>query len=131
MKGLNSVYEIQETRKSIFLRFISTIYTLIFAVMLIITIILFIFGNRLYVWIVIRFPVMQNLALLIISLRTIVGLIVLLIFFLIIYIAIPNKQRYQRSFREHWFVRQDGWAFPTPFPIILTIIPTMPPCTEA
>jgi membrane protein len=92
MKGLNSVYEIQETRKSIFLRFISTIYTLIFAVMLIITIILFIFGNRLYVWIVIRFPVMQNLALLIISLRTIVGLIVLLIFFLIIYIAIPNRK---------------------------------------
>ncbi|TAH67998.1 MAG: YihY/virulence factor BrkB family protein [Anaerolineaceae bacterium] len=92
MKGLNSVYEIQETRKTIFLRIISTIYTLIFAIMLIASIILFVFGNKLYLWIEMRFPVLQNLALLIISLRTIVGLITLLIFFLVIYIAVPNRK---------------------------------------
>lgn len=92
MKGLNSVYEIQETRKSIILRIISTIYTLVFAIMLIASIILFVFGNKLYLWIEMRFPVLQDLALLIISLRTIVGLITLLIFFLAIYIAIPNRK---------------------------------------
>lgn len=92
MKGLNSVYEIQETRRSIFLRIISTIYTLVFAIMLIASIILFIFGNKLYLWIEMRIPVLQDLALLIISLRTIVGLITLLIFFLLIYIAIPNRK---------------------------------------
>lgn len=99
MKGLNSVYEIKETRKAILLRIASTIYTLIFALMIIITIILFVFGNKLYLWIVMRFPVLQDLALLIISLRTIVGLIILLIFFLIIYIAIPNRRtRISREF---------------------------------
>ena len=92
MKGLNSVYEIQETRKSIILRIISTLYTLVFAIMIIGTIILFIFGNKLYLWIEMRFPVLQDLALLIISLRTIVGLVILLIFFLLIYIAIPNRR---------------------------------------
>ena len=60
--------------------------------MLIITMILFVFGNKLYLWIVTRFPVMQKLALLVISLRTIVGMIVLLLFFLFIYVAIPNRK---------------------------------------
>jgi membrane protein len=92
MKGLNSVYEIKETRKSIILRIISTVYTLVFAIMIIATIILFIFGNKLYLWIEMRFPVLQNLALLIISLRTIVGLVILLVFFLLIYVAIPNRR---------------------------------------
>ncbi|NLY48648.1 MAG: YihY/virulence factor BrkB family protein [Clostridiales bacterium] len=92
MNGLNFVYDIPETRKSILKRLISTLYTLIFAVILIITMILFVFGNKLYLWIVTRFPVMQKLALLVISLRTIVGMIVLLLFFLFIYVAIPNRK---------------------------------------
>ncbi len=92
MKGLNSVYEIKETRHSIFLRITSTIYTLIFAIMLVASIVLFVFGNKLYLWTTERFPVLQDLALVIISLRTIVGLITLLAFFLVIYMAIPNRK---------------------------------------
>ncbi len=109
MKGLNSVYGIQETRKSILLRIISTIYTLIFAIMLIATIILFIFGNKLYIWIEMRFPVLQDLALLIISLRTIVGLIILLVFFLVIYIAIPNRKTKLSNELPGALVCSAGW----------------------
>lgn len=92
MKGLNYIYEIKETRSGIFLRIISTLYTLVFAVMIIITMILFVFGNSLYLWVEQRLPVFMDMALLIISLRTIVGLIILLIFFLLIYIVIPNRK---------------------------------------
>jgi membrane protein len=92
MKGMNSVYEINETRKSIFLRLLSTIYTLIFAILLIASMVLLVFGNRLYIWIEQKFPVLKDLALLIISLRTIVGLIILLVFFLFIYVVIPNRK---------------------------------------
>lgn len=92
LKGLNSVYEINETRNSILLRFLSAIYTLVFAVMLIATMILFVFGNRLFLWIEQKIPGLMHMALLIISLRTIVGLVTLLIFFLIIYILIPNRK---------------------------------------
>lgn len=109
MKGLNSVYEIKETRKSIFLRFISTVYTLIFAIMLVATIILFVFGNKLYLWIEMRFPVLQDLALLIISLRTIVGLITLLIFFLIIYTVVPNRKAKISQELPGAFVCAAGW----------------------
>ncbi|MBE5968421.1 MAG: YihY/virulence factor BrkB family protein [Lachnospiraceae bacterium] len=92
MKGLNRVYEIKETRNYIFLRATSALYTLIFAIMVIITMILFVFGNRLYLWIERQFPVLMDMALVIISLRTIVGLITLVVFFLLIYIVIPNRK---------------------------------------
>lgn len=109
MKGLNSVYEIQETRHSIFLRIISTIYTLIFAIMLITSIILFVFGNKLYLWITGRFPVMHDLALVIISLRTIVGLLMLFIFFLVIYIVIPNRKTKMSKEIPGAMVCAGGW----------------------
>jgi membrane protein len=92
MKGLNSVNEIKETRHYFFLRAISALYTLAFAVMLIATMILFVFGNRLYLWIEQKLPVLMDTALIIISLRTIVGLIILIVFFLFIYTAIPNRK---------------------------------------
>lgn len=91
-KGLNSVYEIKETRNGIFLRAVSALYTLIFAIMLIATMVLFVFGNRLYLWIELRFPLFKKMALLIISLRTILGLVILLVFFLLIYVVIPNRK---------------------------------------
>ena len=92
MKGLNAVFEIKETRKYLYLRGMSALYTLVFAFMLIATIVLFIFGNRLYFWIEQRFPVLTNMALLIISLRTIVGLVTLVAFFIAIYNVIPNRK---------------------------------------
>ncbi len=92
MKGLNAVYEIKETRKYFYLRVTSTIYTLIFAIMLIASMVLFVFGNRLYLWIEQSIPSFRGMALLIISLRTIVGLITLLVFFLAIYVLIPNRK---------------------------------------
>ncbi len=92
MKGLNTVYGIKETRNYFFLRITSTIYTLIFAIMLIASMVLFVFGNRLYLWIQLKIPGFQGMALLIISLRTFVGLITLLVFFLVIYVVIPNRK---------------------------------------
>jgi membrane protein len=56
MKGLNAVYEINETRQYFLLRAISAFYTLMFAIMLIATMILFVFGNRLYLWIEQKIP---------------------------------------------------------------------------
>ena len=92
MKGLNTIYDINETRNYVLLRITAAIYTLIFAIMLIASMVLFVFGNRLYIWIQNKIPGFQCMALLIISLRTIVGLIILLVFFLIIYVVIPNRK---------------------------------------
>lgn len=109
MRGLNSVYGIKETRNSLMLRAISTFYTLIFAFMLIVTMILFVFGNRLYLWIEQRFPLLRDLALVIISLRTIIGLFILLIFFLIVYVVIPNRKSRMMNELPGAMVCAAGW----------------------
>lgn len=92
MKGLNSVYGIGETRNYFKLRFISIVYTLIFAGMLIISLGFLVFGNRIYLWISDRFQVLNELALLVISLRTVVGFCVLILFFMALYLFIPNRK---------------------------------------
>lgn len=92
MKGLNNVFAINETRSYLYLRVISAFYTLIFAIMVIVTMILFVFGNRLYIWIEKKFPILADMALLIISVRTLIGLVTLVIFFLLIFLFIPNRK---------------------------------------
>lgn len=109
MKGLNSVYEIKETRHYLLLRAMSALYTLIFAIMVITTMILFVFGNRLYYWIEQKFPVLMDTALVIISLRTIIGLFTLLLFFLIIYTVIPNRKCKKMSQFPGALVSAGGW----------------------
>lgn len=92
MKGLNAVYDIDETRHYLQLRIISAFYTLAFAVTIILTMFLFVFGNRLYVWIKQKLPSYMDTALVIISLRTVVGFLILIFFFLVIYVVIPNRK---------------------------------------
>jgi len=88
IRGMNGVYANTETRNYIVIRIKSAIYTILFALMIILFLVIFVFGNQLYLWIVRRFPVFKEFALVIISLRTIVGLCLLIAFFLFIFMAI-------------------------------------------
>lgn len=92
IRGLNNIYGIKETRNYFRLRFLAIFYTLVFALMLICTMFFLIFGNSLLLWIQNRLPSLVDLALLIISIRTIVVLLVLLVFFVTIYLFIPNRK---------------------------------------
>lgn len=98
VKGLNAVYGIRESRNNFKLRLISAFYTLVFTIILIVTIFILVFGNQLYDWIIQKIPVLTHLALVIISIRTIAGLLILTCFFLMVYIAIPNRTT--RLYRE-------------------------------
>lgn len=92
VRGLNSVYGIEETRNYFRLRFISSLYTLVFTILLVVTLIFLVFGNRLYSWIETQIPSLQGVALLVISLRAIVALTLLTIFFLLMFVVIPNRK---------------------------------------
>lgn len=109
MKGLNSVFEIKETRRYFLLRAISAIYTLIFAIMIIATMILFVFGNRLYFWIEQKIPVLRDTAFIIISLRTLLGMVVLIVFFLMIYSFVPNRSSKLMNELPGAMVTAVGW----------------------
>ena len=93
VRGLNSVYGIKETRGSFHLRFISSLYTIGFALFLIISLALLVFGNQILLYVQRRqIPILTEIAILIINIRTVVLLLALTIFFLMIYLLLPNRK---------------------------------------
>ena len=109
VKGLNSVYGIRETRNFIRVRIISSFYTLVFALMMMITLVILVFGNQLFIWIENKFPILRELALVIISIRTIAGLCILTLFFLLMYVAIPNRKTKLYKELPGALVSSTGW----------------------
>lgn len=91
IRGLNLVYDIRETRNYIRLRFIATIYTLIFALLILVTLVVLVFGNRLYLEITAFNPFLKSLLMPIVNMRTFLGFLILFLFFLLLYLFIPDR----------------------------------------
>ncbi|NMB44731.1 MAG: YihY/virulence factor BrkB family protein [Clostridiales bacterium] len=92
VRGFNSVSGTKETRNYFVLRILSAIYTLAFALIIIVTLILLVFGNRLYLWIESVFPIIRQTALIVMSIRAVVGFATLIIFFLLLFVLVPNRK---------------------------------------
>lgn len=96
IRGFNSVYGIYETRNYFYLRLISSFYTIIFAVSVVGSLILLVFGNRLMTALTRFLPAfLPELSLkpsILISFRVLIALVVLFFFFLAIYIFVPNRK---------------------------------------
>lgn len=92
LRGINAVYGIEETRNYFHLRFLAAIYTLIFAIMLVISLLLLVFGNSIAVWLTHVFPLLRGLVVIVISVRVIALLSVLLLFFLALFLFVPNRK---------------------------------------
>lgn len=90
--GLNSVNEVNESRNYIILRIISTFYTLLFAIMIVFTLALLVFGNKIYSLIISYFPMLGNIAAFVISIRAISVLLMLTVFFMLFYKVLPAKR---------------------------------------
>lgn len=90
--GLNSVYSIQENRNYFILRFHALIYTLIFAIMLLATLLLLGFGNSITYMLNNAFPALKDATLLVLSLRTSSIMCILVLFFLYLYVVFPNRR---------------------------------------
>lgn len=98
LKGLNAVYRHKETRNYFLLRGISAFYTLVFAILLILMLVLLVFGNQLYNFIMIELPIFRNLAMMVLNLRSLFTMAVLTLFFLMVYLILPNRK--SNIFRE-------------------------------
>jgi membrane protein len=90
--GLNSVYEIPETRGYITLRLWAVFYTLLFALLIIATLVLLVFGNQLFLRITHLFPMLTYILLPVIGLRSAVSFLVMVVFFTGMYRLIPNHK---------------------------------------
>lgn len=92
INGLNAVYGYEENRNYFVLRLFASIHTIFFTLMLLASLALFAFGNRIMLTITEYIPKFEDLALLIMSLRASASLCILILFFLFFYMLIPNHK---------------------------------------
>lgn len=109
IKGLNYAYDIPETRNYIRLRFIAAIYTLIFAILILVTLVVLVCGNRLYRELQSVSPFLGNLVKMIVDIRTLMGFFILFLFFLILFLFIPNRRSHIINEIPGALVSSAGW----------------------
>lgn len=90
--GLNWVYGSDETRGYIYLRIRSAIYTLVFVVAIVMTLLLLVFGNSIAIFVIRYLPILEPVMQLIIDLRVLVSLAILIVVFMIIYKFLPDMK---------------------------------------
>lgn len=110
VQGLNSVYNIKENRNYFRLRIVAMLYTVVFAIIMVILLTLFVFGNQLILWLTNNFPITKDFGLLMLSIRTIVVLTILVLFFLAMYLFIPNRNSRLLAELPGAIVSAAGWV---------------------
>ncbi len=90
--GLNSVYEIKETRKYLWVRFLSILYTVAFVAIVCGVLLIIVFGDALIELSNSLFPNLKGLVYIISSLRFILGFLILVLFFSIVYKSMPCRK---------------------------------------
>ncbi|MBQ4521541.1 MAG: YihY/virulence factor BrkB family protein [Lachnospiraceae bacterium] len=108
-KGLNKVYEVNESRNYLLTRIVSSVYTLIFALGLILSLLILVFGNKLYHMLGSKAGFLVWLVDFILSFRNVFGLVFFTILFLLIYCAIPNRKSKIRNELPGAFLAAVSW----------------------
>ncbi len=90
--GLNSIYKCHETRNYVFLRIRSTLYTIMFLLVIIFLLVLSVFGNTLNIFIAEHIPIFKSVADWLIRARSVITPAVLMVFSLLIYKFLPNRK---------------------------------------
>ncbi|MEG1362774.1 MAG: YihY/virulence factor BrkB family protein, partial [Lachnospiraceae bacterium] len=90
--GLNVIYDLKETRNFLVLRIRAIGYTLLLLVAIVFTLVLLVFGNRIQKKISLDLPILGQIMNGMINLRMVIMLIGLVIFFLVLLKALPNRR---------------------------------------
>ena len=85
IRGLNSVYHIEDNRNYVILRLVSAFYTIIIITTIVITMLLMVFGNQIYYAIKTDFPKAAGIISIFIKQKWILSFLLLTIFFMFIY----------------------------------------------
>lgn len=91
MDGLNAVNDLQENRNWFVLRFWSVIYTIIFIVAIVFTLMVLVFGSLIRTLAVEYLPILRTVSVIISSFKGLLLFAVLVIFFDIVFSVLPNK----------------------------------------
>ena len=91
-QGLNNVFHVKETRGYLKLRITCFFYTIIFIVIVLFSLIILVFGNKLQMFLEQVIPVIAHISGYIISIRTILAVGILTLFFTAMYALFPGRK---------------------------------------
>lgn len=109
--GLNTIRGLEETRNFVVLRIRAAIYTVLFLLAIILSLVLLGFGNSISLLVNQYIPVIQYITDFIIEIRTIVMILVLIVFSICIYRFLPNKKAKLRNQLPGAIFTAFGWTF--------------------
>lgn len=95
--GLNAVYDRMETRNYFHLRFRAILYTMVMLIAVVLSLTLLVFGNSIQKLLLTYIPLVAHLTQLVLSLRVLIMLAVLSLFFMILYKMLPNRKATLKS----------------------------------
>lgn len=92
IRGLNSVYSVNEKRGYVKLRLTTVLYTIVTLVIILVTLGLLVFGSTINNWIVELIPQLSQMSPVTLTVRWLIGLCMLILFFMFIYTVIPERK---------------------------------------
>ncbi len=95
--GLNSIYANTETRNYVYLRMRASLYTVIFLLAILLSLVLSVFGNSISIMVYEHIPFLSRVVDFIIRIRTFVTLVVLTVFWDLVYKFLPNRQHMAKT----------------------------------
>ena len=134
--GLNCIYANIETRNYIYLRLRASLYTVIFLLAIMLSLVLSVFGNSISVMLYEHLPFLSRVVDFIIRIRTFVTLVVLTAFWDLVYKFLPNRKKpRQHDAAEtaaggRCSLPADGCSFHLFFQSIWIFLPDLRACTE-
>lgn len=103
--GLNSMYQAKETRNIVVRELYAMLYSMVFALMLLFTLAILVFGNYIYNKFFDWIPVWES----VMHFRILICLPILFVFFVILYVALPNKKQRIKAQMPGAAVAAAGW----------------------
>jgi len=91
--GLNSVFDVNETRNYIFMRVRSAFYIVLMIISLVLAMVLLVFGNQLHDVLLEHMPLLKQFSGFLINIRTIVTMILLTVLFAAMFTVLPDRKQ--------------------------------------
>lgn len=92
MRGMNSVYDVEEQRNYIILRLRSAIYIIVFVISIILSLVVLVFGNAIHEAAVVHLPFLAVITGMILRMKDMVAIAFLTLVFMLLYKFVPNRK---------------------------------------
>lgn len=109
MEGFNGIYGLTDRRNYVFRRLLCLFYTVVLLAALLVTMVLYVFGHRIVLWLETQTIPVLRLLLYLARLRWVIVLVFLLLVFMVMYKVFPNRKLTFRSVLPGAVLGAVGW----------------------